>query len=34
MLLFGAAAVGWLVVLATVVKAVRAGRIEIVYVMR
>ncbi|WP_142055063.1 hypothetical protein [Pseudonocardia kunmingensis] len=33
-LLFGAAAVGWLVVLATVVKAVRAGRIEIVYVMR
>jgi hypothetical protein len=33
-LLFGAAAVGWLVVMATVVKAVRARRIVIVYFMR
>jgi hypothetical protein len=33
-LLFGAAAVGWLVVVATVVKAVRAGRVVIVYIMR
>ncbi|WP_158228185.1 hypothetical protein [Pseudonocardia sp. MH-G8] len=33
-LLFGAAAAGWLVVMAIVVKAVRAGRVVIVYVMR